>query len=271
MHACVNDNLLRAIDEEMAWRDIIRATNQHRQLSRADRRRGKIERAYHAAIGVALAKAKRETLSNFKAIHAREPRLVRAAAAVDFLFTVSDFADDFIAQMRGVSEEMVPVSARGALRDLGIEANISQGIVEKFIIKRANKLKDVPQNIYDQIKGQLQEGVEAGDSEEDMAERIEDAFEQVYDGRARVVARTEAASAYGTAAHEAMKEAGFETKQWLSAEDAFVRPSHAEIDGEVVPIDEPFSNGLMFPGDPDGDPEEVINCRCTLVNGDDED
>jgi hypothetical protein len=28
--------------------------------------------------------------------------------------------------------------------------------------------------------------------------------------------------------------------------------------------DKPFSNGLMFPGDWRGRPEEVYNCRCTL-------
>lgn len=54
-------------------------------------------------------------------------------------------------------------------------------------------------------------------------------------------------------------------KTWIATMDDRVRDSHAEIDGETVPIDEPFSNGLMYPADPDGDPAEVYNCRCTMI------
>lgn len=54
-------------------------------------------------------------------------------------------------------------------------------------------------------------------------------------------------------------------KQWLATLDGRTRHSHAEQDGEHVPIREEFSNGLMFPADPDGDPREVYNCRCTMV------
>ena len=31
-----------------------------------------------------------------------------------------------------------------------------------------------------------------------------------------------------------------------------------------IPYDEPFPNELMYPSDPDGDPEEVYNCRCSM-------
>lgn len=54
-------------------------------------------------------------------------------------------------------------------------------------------------------------------------------------------------------------------KQWLATLDGRTRHSHAAQDGEHVPVDEEFSNGLMFPADPDGDPGEVYNCRCTMV------
>jgi len=47
--------------------------------------------------------------------------------------------------------------------------------------------------------------------------------------------------------------------------DERTRESHAEIDGEIVDIDKEFSNGLMYPADPDGEPAEVYNCRCTMV------
>lgn len=54
-------------------------------------------------------------------------------------------------------------------------------------------------------------------------------------------------------------------KQWLATLDGRTRHSHAAQDGEHVPIKEEFSNGLMFPADPDGDPREIYNCRCTMV------
>ena len=37
------------------------------------------------------------------------------------------------------------------------------------------------------------------------------------------------------------------------------------LDGEIKPFDESFSNGLMYPGDINGTAEEIINCRCTLL------
>lgn len=53
-------------------------------------------------------------------------------------------------------------------------------------------------------------------------------------------------------------------KVWMAAHDNRVRNSHATLDGEACEHDEAFSNGLKFPGDWNGRPEEVYNCRCTL-------
>jgi len=54
-------------------------------------------------------------------------------------------------------------------------------------------------------------------------------------------------------------------KQWDSTLDSRTRESHAIVDGEIRELDEKFSNGLMFPGDPSGGAAEVINCRCALL------
>lgn len=54
-------------------------------------------------------------------------------------------------------------------------------------------------------------------------------------------------------------------KQWMATLDERTRESHVAIDGEIVDIDKKFSNGLMYPADPDGEPAEVYNCRCTMV------
>ena len=54
-------------------------------------------------------------------------------------------------------------------------------------------------------------------------------------------------------------------KEWLATLDARTRHSHAMLDGEQVAQDKKFSNGCRFPGDPQGPPWEIYNCRCTLV------
>lgn len=53
-------------------------------------------------------------------------------------------------------------------------------------------------------------------------------------------------------------------KVWDSSHDSRVRPSHQKLTGEEREIDQPFSNGLMYPGDPSGSWEEVANCRCKV-------
>lgn len=57
-------------------------------------------------------------------------------------------------------------------------------------------------------------------------------------------------------------------KEWVAALDSRTRPEHAEADGQVVPIDEPFIVGgekLMYPGDRNGSPWNIYNCRCTMI------
>lgn len=77
-----------------------------------------------------------------------------------------------------------------------------------------------------------------------------------------------------TSAHSLGKLKGYERaadmgidveKQWLAALDSRTRGSHRHLDGETVKLDAEFSNGLKYPGDPDGPGSEIYNCRCTLA------
>lgn len=62
------------------------------------------------------------------------------------------------------------------------------------------------------------------------------------------------------------KERGADiVKMWDSVLDGKTRESHQKVDGEIRELDEKFSNGLMFPGDPSGTAAEVCNCRCALL------
>ena len=67
------------------------------------------------------------------------------------------------------------------------------------------------------------------------------------------------------ACHTAKEKGADVVKQWNSTLDGRTRDSHARVDGEIRELDEKFSNGLMFPGDPSGAAAEVIHCRCALL------
>ena len=57
-------------------------------------------------------------------------------------------------------------------------------------------------------------------------------------------------------------------KQWLATFDRRTRDAHQHLDGQTKEVDEPFESKLgdiMFPGDPDANPGNVYNCRCTLT------
>lgn len=51
-------------------------------------------------------------------------------------------------------------------------------------------------------------------------------------------------------------------KMWIATLDNRTRLSHRHLDGKTVNVNEDFPNGCEYPGDPNGPPEEVWNCRC---------
>ena len=85
--------------------------------------------------------------------------------------------------------------------------------------------------------------------------------------RAKTITRTEGHRIQNTASRNAALEARAHgadlLKKWDASLDGRTRDSHRQVDGEIKELDEKFSNGLMFPGDPDGGAAEVVNCRCT--------
>ena len=54
-------------------------------------------------------------------------------------------------------------------------------------------------------------------------------------------------------------------QEWTATVDMRTRDSHRRVDGERIPVGGTFSNGCRYPGDPQGRPEEIYNCRCTLT------
>jgi hypothetical protein len=100
----------------------------------------------------------------------------------------------------------------------------------------------------------------------------DDTPSHVFDNRqnkdALTFGRMLALTAAGWAAtHEAPKQAedaGIHRtveKMWITGDNP--RPEHAMMNGETVPINEPFSNGCEWPGDEGGDPDTTCGCNCS--------
>lgn len=108
-------------------------------------------------------------------------------------------------------------------------------------------------------------GLEHGDSRTTIAKQIEQEM-QTTAGRARTIATQECNTSLLTGHYDMMRKAGAAWKTWHVANMSAARPSHKRLNGERVPIDVKFSNGLMRPCDPDcSDPAEVVNCHCFLT------
>ena len=120
-----------------------------------------------------------------------------------------------------------------------------------------------------QINSTIESAITSGDSIDTISENLADRLESVNENSAVRTARTAAISALNSGTLESFYEAqalGIKVqKQWVATLDSRTRPSHQEADGEIQDLDDKFSTGLQYPGDPSGDPEEIYNCRCTLV------
>ena len=120
-----------------------------------------------------------------------------------------------------------------------------------------------------QIRAAIQSGILQGKSigkiANDLQKRIPDMSRKSAIRAART-AMTGAQNGGRQDSYEAAEKMGIEvSKEWVATLDGRTRHSHRRLDGEVVAYDEKFSNGLMFPGDPRGDPASTYNCRCSLI------
>jgi len=131
-------------------------------------------------------------------------------------------------------------------------------------IKADTFLRSINETTFNKLKNQFEESLKAGETRPELIARIEDTYKDITVGRAETIARTEVhnVTQYGTM--RGYEQAGLGIKIWVTVGDFDVRDSHAAQDGEERPMNTPFSNGLMFPGDPKGDAGETVNCRCVI-------
>ena len=122
------------------------------------------------------------------------------------------------------------------------------------------------------IQNAVIQGILQGETINDIALRItREAGEKAFNN-ARRNARTAYTCAQNAGSLYTMRRARDELglklqKRWMATLDDRTRDAHADLDGQVRDIDEPFDSMLgeiMYPGDMDADPANVWNCRCYM-------
>lgn len=155
---------------------------------------------------------------------------------------------------------IVPIDQEKVARAVQINSKISKGLYSRLgedvdLLKR-------------KITAQISRGVATGMSYSQMAQQLAGYTKTGYNNAVRIT-RTEGhriqQESTMDACYAARERGADVVKQWDATMDANTRESHQMVDGEVRALDEKFSNGLMYPGDPSGSAAEVINCRCVLL------
>lgn len=182
---------------------------------------------------------------------------------------VSDYLDEcyengFIGTMFDLQGQGIPLAMpldqEAMVRAVQLDSKISHGLY--------TRLGEDVSLLKKKITAQVSRGISTGMSFQQVAQQLA-GYTNIGFNNAVRIARTEGHRIQVQSAMDACykaKEKGADVvKQWDSTLDGATRESHAQVDGEIRELDEKFSNGLMFPGDPAGGAAEVINCRCALL------
>lgn len=160
------------------------------------------------------------------------------------------------------------------LAHIGSMFDMDNPRAQRLLEERTNRIKDINDTTWEDVKKDLLIGMKEGDNIRQMADRVERVMGAAAP-RKYTIARTEVIGSLNGSMLAGFREAGevVEQKEWLAAGDESTRESHFELDGERVGLHQPFGAQsssftpppIMYPGDPGGAPNEIINCRCSML------
>lgn len=204
------------------------------------------------------------------------------AAAADWTPPAADEVMDVDKLVKGLRTKTDPVrlaaieSVMGPiLARHGITFDPANPHAAAILNNAGAKVTHIAKSTRENVRRSIIAAYAEGLSIDDTAKAIRRGMRRASWVRARMIARTELVGAVNGGSLAAVKIVDQETgqkhqKTWLTAPGARY-PRHelyVGLDGQTVGLDEYFDVGgydLYAPGDPNGPPEEVINCRCSLT------
>lgn len=208
--------------------------------------------------------------------------------AVDLMNKLQlDFLDDFTAKQKraikaalsdALGDGQSYTSAARAIRDsIGLTETQWQSVNNYRSLLENGSSEALQRKLRDRrFDSTVENAIDSNDVlEQSQIDNMVDRYtDRMIDYRANNIARTESHRVLSAARNEAWQQTvdqlGLDsnefTRMWNSTEDARVRDTHADMDGQTVEGFEPFVSPsgvtLAYPGDPSAPAEETINCRC---------
>lgn len=212
----------------------------------------------------------------------RQMREDIAARIRDAAQIAAAYVDDTLPSVFALNRTYAAYAMERAGADLGVGTSFSiysEDVVRRLIIEHPELLPNYPRRLAlnvpkemrwlrEKISSQVLHGILGGETIPKIASRMVDVvgMDKNVSIRNARTAVTSAENGGRMDTYDAAEAMGIRLqKEWMATHDTRTRESHGRIDGERVDNDAVFSNGCRFPGDPYGAPEEVYNCRCTMV------
>lgn len=194
------------------------------------------------------------------------------AATPDDLVPKDELAAEIEKRTRDIREMVVAATVAGVLTEAGLSFTVG-GIFSRRILDQVGaRIPDAEKSTRDAIRTVIDRAQSEGWTVPETAGAIRQHIVALAPSTATQLARTDligtANASSIAAARMVFAGQGTITKSWLATEDERTRPTHAEADGQVVPLDGQFRVGtslMDYPGDPSAPDGEVCNCRCTLT------
>lgn len=168
----------------------------------------------------------------------------------------AELADDIEEVMDDVADNHGGQTAK----QLGTE--YSKAITRNYLkAMAAGRAKAINEATYQKL-------LEAAEDDAEDAKTPADVFEKREDVDSNTIGRSLATAVASWAIIEAVHQAersGYSQrvmKTWVTGDNP--RPSHQAMNGEMVGVDDNFSNGAYWPGDDSLDVDEVAGCNCSV-------
>lgn len=246
-------------EHERLWNTFIRRTEPH-------------EKAFSKMCIELFKRQQTAVIARLKAAERKQPTMADVASDP---FKKSEWVRKFREASRPLLQIIIREAGEAALLELGIELGFDalDPNVIRFLERRAQRFaREVNDTTWNNLRGSLMEGIEAGESIEELSERVEVEMGARIQSTPETIARTEVIGASNGGTLLSWEQSGVvEKKAWLAALDDRTRTSHidahTQYQSEPIPLEDDFQVGAGSGPAPGqiGLAEEDINCRCTMI------